>query len=234
MLGASKCLVSLLESRSELSDVWIEVFCKCEPWCDVSPAQFVQNWAFEKTVALFRGLLDLNQKVSILLNGAAKLIQSLPNADRTSQHGIVIVLNTNKHSAPMTANSSPAEVAHLQGDSRGRQISAAQVRMLYGNVNVGVVVTLVAATILGRLQWGVISHRIILGWCLFTFLIAAARFTLGRHYRRAAPSSLKTRNWATAFTIGAGLAGAGWGAAGILLYPDDHLENQVFLAFILD
>jgi signal transduction histidine kinase/CheY-like chemotaxis protein len=29
------------------------------------------------------------------------------------------------------------------------------------------------------------------------------------------------------------LAGAGWGAAGILLYPEAHLANQLFLAFIL-
>ena len=35
------------------------------------------------------------------------------------------------------------------------------------------------------------------------------------------------------FTVGVGLAGAGWGAAGILLYPAAHLTNQVFLVFVL-
>jgi signal transduction histidine kinase/ActR/RegA family two-component response regulator len=35
------------------------------------------------------------------------------------------------------------------------------------------------------------------------------------------------------FTLGVGLTGAGWGAAGILLYPADHLTNQVFLVFVL-
>jgi hypothetical protein len=39
--------------------------------------------------------------------------------------------------------------------------------------------------------------------------------------------------WGAAFAIGAGLAGAGWGAAGILLYPEAHLANQVILVFIL-
>ena len=33
--------------------------------------------------------------------------------------------------------------------------------------------------------------------------------------------------------MGAALAGAGWGAAGILLYPEAHLANQVFLVFVL-
>jgi signal transduction histidine kinase/ActR/RegA family two-component response regulator len=132
----------------------------------------------------------------------------------------------------MRANSSPA-VVHAQRDSRERQIRAAQVRMLYGNVDVGVVVTLVAATVLGRLQWQVIPHLVILGWWLGMFLIAGGRFILAWRYWRVAPVSLESRKWGVAFAIGAGLAGAGWGVAGILLYPKDHLENQVFLAFIL-
>ncbi|MBZ5610789.1 MAG: response regulator [Acidobacteriia bacterium] len=133
----------------------------------------------------------------------------------------------------MPANFSPAEAAHLQGDSRSRQIRAAQVRLLYSNVNVGGVVTLVAATVLARLQWGVVPHLSIIVWGLYTFLIAVARFMLARRYWRAAPWSLETSRWGTTFTIGAGLAGAGWGAAGFLLYPADHLAGQMFLVFIL-
>ncbi len=65
------------------------------------------------------------------------------------------------------------------------------------------------------------------------FLVAAARFILGRCYWRTAPPGRETRRWSAAFAIGAGLAGAGWGAAGILLYPEAQLANQVFLVFIL-
>jgi len=109
----------------------------------------------------------------------------------------------------------------------------AQVRLLYGNANVGVGVTLAATAILGRLQWGVAPHSIILGWCLYMFLVSVARFILGRLYWRTVPSSLETSRWGARFAIGAGLAGAGWGAAGIWLYPEAHLANQVFLVFIL-
>ena len=38
---------------------------------------------------------------------------------------------------------------------------------------------------------------------------------------------------ATSFTVGVALTGAGWGAAGILLYPPAHLANQVILVFVL-
>ena len=133
----------------------------------------------------------------------------------------------------MTPNSSPAEPAQANGDCRRRQVLAAQVRLLYGNANLGVGVTLVATSILGRLQWEVVAHPIVLSWCLYMFLVAAGRFTLVRCYWRSAPSSLETRRWRAGAAVGAGLAGAGWGAAGILLYPEAQLVNQVFLVFIL-
>jgi len=59
------------------------------------------------------------------------------------------------------------------------------------------------------------------------FLVSAARFTLGRRYWRTKPAHRRTATWGTPF------AGAGWGAAGILLYPEAHLANQAFLFFIL-
>jgi len=110
---------------------------------------------------------------------------------------------------------------------------AEQVRLLYANADVGIGITLVAALILSRLQWSAVPHLVILGWCLYMFLVPMARFTLGRLYWRTAPSSLEASKWGTAFTIGAGLAGAGWGAAGVLLYPEAYPANQVFLVFIL-
>src|SRR5579862_6460205 len=120
----------------------------------------------------------------------------------------------------MSAHSSSAVVPD-QRDSRGQLIRAAQVELLYSNVNVGVVVNLVAATVLGRLQWAVIPHKNILGWWLGTLLVTVGRFSLGRLYLRATTAGRKTRTWATAFTIGAALSGAGWGAACIFLYAAD-------------
>ena len=133
----------------------------------------------------------------------------------------------------MTPNSPPPDAVPAHPDSRRQQILAAHVRLLYGNSTLGIAVTIVAAPVLGRLQWQVVPHAIILGWCLCMFLVSAARYTLGRRYWRTKPSNLQAGRWGTAFAIGAGLAGTGWGAAGILLYPEAHLANQVFLFFIL-
>jgi signal transduction histidine kinase/CheY-like chemotaxis protein len=133
----------------------------------------------------------------------------------------------------MTPNSSPVELAQANEDCRRRQVLAAQVRLLYGNANVGVGVTLVATSILGYLQWEVVAHPVVLSWCLYMFLVATGRFTLASRYWRSARSSLETRRWRAGFAVGAGLAGTGWGAAGILLYPEVRPVNQLFLVFML-
>src|SRR5580658_760849 len=125
------------------------------------------------------------------------------------------------------------EATQARGDSKIREILAAQVRLLYGNANLGIGVTLVASPILARLQWRVVPHSIILGWCLYMILVSVARFALVRRYWRTRPAIANASRWSAAFAVGAGLAGAGWGAAAMLLYPEAYLANQVFLFFIL-
>jgi signal transduction histidine kinase/ActR/RegA family two-component response regulator len=130
----------------------------------------------------------------------------------------------------MTSSTSP--VAPDKGSTK-QQILAAQVRLLYSNMNVGVGVTLVATAILGLLEWDVASHPVVVAWCLYMCLVSLARFALGQRYSQAAAAKRKTDIWRAAFTAGTGLAGIGWGAAGVLLYPQAQLPNQVFLVFIL-
>ena len=126
-----------------------------------------------------------------------------------------------------------ASEARVTRDSSSEQLLAAQIRLLYGNANLGVVVNILAAAILGALQWGIVSRPRIVAWCLYITLVSIARFAFARLYRRASSNATDLRRWRTVFTVGVALAGVGWGAAGILLYPADHLTNQVFLFFVL-
>jgi hypothetical protein len=121
----------------------------------------------------------------------------------------------------------------VEQDSAREQILSAQLRLLYANTNLGVGVNILAATVLGALQWGIVSqagrHR----------LVALHDPGVGRAIRIRPPVACFSQaptdvgKWRTAFTVGVGLTGAGWGAAGILLYPTAHLTNQVFLVFVL-
>jgi signal transduction histidine kinase len=120
--------------------------------------------------------------------------------------------------------------------SRGHEILAAQVRLLYANANLGFGITILAAAMLGCLQWGTVPNLAVIGWGLYMAIVALSRFVLAQRFRRASAGCstlIAAQKWRVAFAVGAGLAGAGWGAAGVLLYSGPHLLNQVFLVFVL-
>jgi PAS domain S-box-containing protein len=133
----------------------------------------------------------------------------------------------------MPLSASATGGARDQKESRRQEILSEQVRLLYANANVGVGVTILVATTLTLLQRGTVSKPVVLGWWLYMTLISVLRGTLARLYRRASSRYREVREWRAAFTVGVGLAGTGWGAAGILLYSETHLTNQIFLVFVL-
>ena len=133
----------------------------------------------------------------------------------------------------MSAMLATASLERVDRQSSGEQILSEQLRLLYANANLGVVVNVLAATILAGLQWGIISQPVVIGWWLYITLVSFARFSLARRYWHASPGPEDIARWRNFFTTGVALAGAGWGAAGVLLYSPAHLNNQVFLIFVL-
>jgi signal transduction histidine kinase/ActR/RegA family two-component response regulator len=133
---------------------------------------------------------------------------------------------------------STASVARVSQDSRRQEVLSEQLRLLYANKDLGLGITIFAATILAALQWGIISKSVILGWWVYMILVSAARYAFLQHYRHAlrgsaSPQSVDMGKLRAAFTIGVAFAAAGWSGAGILLYPPAHPTNQVFLLFVL-
>jgi signal transduction histidine kinase/ActR/RegA family two-component response regulator len=118
-------------------------------------------------------------------------------------------------------------------DSSDAKLLSAQLGLLYANTNLGAVVAVVAAVVLGGLQWNDISHSVVSVWCSYIAIVSMARHSLTRRYWQATAKTADPRLWLKRFSIGSGLAGAGWGAAGIFLYPPESLTNQVFLIFVL-
>lgn len=107
-----------------------------------------------------------------------------------------------------------------------------QIRLLYGNTTLSVGVTTAVSSVLAFLQWAVIPHRTVLAWLAYMLLASLGRFSLCQFYRNRA--NLRTaRVWGLLFSIGTALSAAGWGVTALVLYPKDHLTNQVFLAFVL-
>jgi signal transduction histidine kinase/ActR/RegA family two-component response regulator len=133
----------------------------------------------------------------------------------------------------MSSSWSQHQIARVGSSHRKRNVRAGQTRLLYENVHTGIAVTIVAAPVLAYFQSSVIHYPIVLGWLMYMLLVAGVRFIISRRYWRASLSSTPTSEWLVAFAVGAGLAGVGWGSAGILLYPKADLMHQVLLVFVL-
>jgi signal transduction histidine kinase/ActR/RegA family two-component response regulator len=126
-----------------------------------------------------------------------------------------------------------ASGAHSDQSHRRQEILAAQVRLISANAGLGICATLVGAAVLGRLQWGLVADSLIVLWWVYIAVVSAARYAIAGRFRSASPGVGEHGKWLTLFVLCAGMAGAGWGAAGVLLYPETSLTQQVFLLFVL-
>jgi two-component system, sensor histidine kinase len=81
--------------------------------------------------------------------------------------------------------------------------------------------------------WDVVAHDGLVIWACAMLAVLALRAGSYWLYRRRAEPHATSILWTAAFTIGSGLAGALWGAAGVFLFPSDALEYQLFILFIL-
>ncbi|MEO8663362.1 MAG: ATP-binding protein [Bryobacteraceae bacterium] len=118
-------------------------------------------------------------------------------------------------------------------DDRVARIKSEQIRLLYHNADTSIGITLVAITVLACLQWNAGFQVRTLIWLAYMVAVSAARWIFIRQYWISHSQNSKASFWGNAFAIGAGLAGAGWGAAGIVLYQESSLTSQIFLSFIL-
>ena len=132
----------------------------------------------------------------------------------------------------MSGSLSPIGAARDQPRLR-QEILLEQVRLLFANSTTSLGITLLAATTLAVLQWGIIQHQLIVGWWLYMMLVAAWRRVLARRFKQVAPADTEIGGWRAAFVAGVTLAGIGWGGAGFLLYSPANLTAQVFVIFVL-
>jgi diguanylate cyclase (GGDEF)-like protein/PAS domain S-box-containing protein len=90
------------------------------------------------------------------------------------------------------------------------------------------------AAILVYMQRTVIPSTLLLVWCslmVLASLLRAALVFAPQRSRAAADAAVRVR--LGRFRLGVMVAGAVWGAAGILLFPADHPQHVMFLIFVL-
>jgi hypothetical protein len=122
----------------------------------------------------------------------------------------------------------PTEGAH-----RDAQVHAEKVALLFSHSVSTVLITIANSVLLALIQWNHVPHRIITGWLAYMVLVSLGRMALGMAFHRARPGVEETARWSRWTIWGSGLAGIGWGLAGLLLTPEASISRQFFTTFVL-
>jgi len=113
-------------------------------------------------------------------------------------------------------------------------IQTALTRRLFSASNISLVSSIILAVILAYVQSNVIDSGVILVWGFVVVLLALLRMALTRAYQRSDPGdNSSTHSWLIKFRLGVFVTGMAWGSAGILLFPANDPQHQIFLVFIL-
>ncbi len=81
--------------------------------------------------------------------------------------------------------------------------------------------------------WHVVPHRGLIIWSGIMLSVLVLRAVSYGLYRRHVATRPTSTFWTSAFTAGSAASGALWGAIGVLLFPSESLEYQLFILFIL-
>ena len=66
-----------------------------------------------------------------------------------------------------------------------------------------------------------------------TVVLSAGRYYLAHKFFSTSPPNAEVRRWYILHVIGTTLSGILWGLAGIILFPDNSVSHQIFIAFVL-
>ncbi|MFO0774752.1 MAG: ATP-binding protein [Nitrospiraceae bacterium] len=115
---------------------------------------------------------------------------------------------------------------------RERAIRAERFRLLYANNPFVLALGSINAVILAIAQWGMVPASTIGLWLTYALGVSVFRFWVTRHYGPMINPTATHTPWESPFLIGTVLAGLGWGATGLWLFPHDPI-HQMFTVFLL-
>lgn len=122
----------------------------------------------------------------------------------------------------------------LAADPRVRQtqIRGEQIKVIFRHLPALILVNAVVAGAMVFGLWDQVANTNLIIWLsvMGAVLVARALLYWAHRSRTKDPSG---KIWAFGFTLGSGLSGMLWGAVGIFLFPQESLEYQFFILFIL-
>lgn len=114
-----------------------------------------------------------------------------------------------------------------------QQLRAEQIRIVYQHIKPGIFASVFNGFLLSLLQWQTTDHVILLLWYSSFLMANVVRYGLVIAYERRQPDVEEAKQWGRYFVIGAGLSGASWGVAALILLPTAHPTQQVITMLVL-
>jgi diguanylate cyclase (GGDEF)-like protein/PAS domain S-box-containing protein len=114
-----------------------------------------------------------------------------------------------------------------------QKIFLEQIELLYGNAIVPILVSVLVGALFCWSQKNVTYYRTLLIWFALLFIVSAARISLVILFQKRKPESVNSIFWYNYFLIGTYAAGAVWGAASFMLFPEYSEQSQTVFFLIL-
>ena len=108
-----------------------------------------------------------------------------------------------------------------------------QIKLLYASSMHATILAIIASLLMVAIQWDVIEHSVLLGWLFIFWLVTFCRGLLGFLYHRKNIATDDAKRWGMLFIIGAAFAGVMWGLSAVLFFPENNLQHQVIIGFLI-
>jgi signal transduction histidine kinase len=127
----------------------------------------------------------------------------------------------------------PSEHQPARPTPPAQEIEAELVGHLIGQAPTGFATGTLTALAVLLVLWNAAPRGVLLFWLIALVVLSLPAFVVVWRFGRAADRVERVASWRRALAVAYGLAGIGWGAAAILLYPRVAMPDQLFLLFIL-
>ncbi len=107
------------------------------------------------------------------------------------------------------------------------------VTQIFTRSSIGILATVVNASILVFVLWEQILHWKLMLWLALIMLLSLVRILLNLKYSKTVDRNQHIHLWSCLHFSCIGISGILWGATAIVLFPSGSAAHQVFIAFIL-
>lgn len=107
------------------------------------------------------------------------------------------------------------------------------VTQIYTRSNMGILATVVNASILIFVLWEQTPHWKLMLWLAMIILVSLIRIILNLKFLKTADRKKHIHLWSRLQFFGLGISGVLWGSTAIFLFPMGSTAHQVFIAFVL-